>query len=30
VFNASNPIPAGNTVLATRPSDPPQPQRVNW
>jgi hypothetical protein len=30
VFNASNPIPAGNTVLATRPADPPQPQRVTW
>jgi hypothetical protein len=30
VFNASTPIPAGNTVLATRPADPPQPQRFNW
>jgi hypothetical protein len=30
VFNASNSIPAGNTVLVTRPADPPQPQRLNW
>jgi hypothetical protein len=30
VFNASNPVPAGNAVLATRPADPSQPQRINW
>jgi hypothetical protein len=30
VFNASNSIPAGNTVLVMRPADPPQPQRLNW
>jgi hypothetical protein len=30
VFAARNPVPAGNMVLATRPPDPQQPQRIDW
>jgi hypothetical protein len=30
VFNASQPIPAGNTTLTARPPDPAQPVRIAW
>jgi hypothetical protein len=30
VFNASQPIPAGNTTLTARPADPAQPVRIAW
>jgi hypothetical protein len=30
VFGADKAIPPGNTVLSTRPADPPEPRRADW